>query len=214
VRIFYCENLKSLNLNRTELLEIDKYVEEVNLKDLVSLSTLIIPTNKNIKEFPESLVNLTELDCSNSNIKFIPESFVKLNTLKINITKIKAIPNFRNLKYLECNSSEIDRIENFQNLKTIHCMYSNVSRIFNIPNLEFLNCHSCKNLISIPNNNYKTIIKNDCYWLNVKKETLLYLFKKIRNRKMRMIYNRIYENYESTNILDRNIFRITNDFYC
>ena len=77
-----------------------------------------------ITEIPNTLTNLTSLNCSSTNITEIPNTLTHLTTLWCYSTKITEIPNIlTHLTNLNCSYTKITEIPNtLTNLTNLYCV--------------------------------------------------------------------------------------------
>ena len=141
------------NLNNIKYLNFNKNNYTSNLNFCEPLLYLYCE-NTNIREIPESLNCLEELNCNNcKNLIKIPE-IKTLKKLYCGETKISEIPETLNcLEELYCSYCDnLRKIPEIKTLKKLVCSTTNISEIpETLDCLEELNCSFCLNLIKIPN---------------------------------------------------------------
>jgi Leucine-rich repeat (LRR) protein len=117
-----------------------------------SLAELNCQGCSTITEIPDTLTNLTTLNCSNTNVTTIPDTLTNLTTLYCGGTTVTTIPDtLTNLTTLDCWDTKVTTIpDTLTNFTTLYCSSTNVTTIPDtLTNLTTLSC-SWTNVTTIP----------------------------------------------------------------
>jgi hypothetical protein len=127
-----------------------QYIKKM-IKNMRKIEKLDISENNDLKELPDKLTGLIELNCcSSSCFEKLPNKMDKLKWLDVSFTNVKSIPyNLKCLSFLDINGSgRIDDLhENLYNLERLYCSETNLRQLpNNFKKLKYLECDSCPNL--------------------------------------------------------------------
>ena len=185
------KNLQILNCSHNEL---------TSLPDLTIFKNLQILNcyNNKLTSLPSLPQNLKTIHCSYNQLTSLPD-LTKFDNLKIlycennQLTSLPSLP--KNLEGLFCTNNQLTSFPNLpQNLKTLHCSNNHIYKIV-----------GSNNFFQIKQNIKIVINFRQLYFcLKFKKQLRDWLWKKVREPKIKKIYNPIYlvENLNEEEDLD------------
>ena len=198
---------------------IDISVEGIkSLPDLTRFKNLevLVCSNNQLTLLPTLPQNLQILICDNNqltSLPTLPQNLKELNCYNNKLTSLPTLP--QNLQELYCSYNKLTSLPTLpQNLKTLYCSSNKLNLLSTLPqNLEIFNCVNnpiyeivqSNTLIKIKQkiqilNNFRHLY----YCLKFKKQLRKWLWEKVREPKIKKLYNPIYliENLGDEDDLD------------
>ena len=130
--------------------------------------------------------DISTLDISSKNIEYLPDltRFKNLKTLKCSNNQLTSLPTLpQNLKELYCDSNKLTSLPTLpQNLQYLYCSNNSIYEIVNNDSLITIK----QNIQTL--NNFRHLY----YCLKLKKPLKKWLWEKVREPKIKKIYNPMY----------------------
>jgi Leucine-rich repeat (LRR) protein len=185
------KHLQYINCSHNEL---------TSLPDLTIFKNLQILNcfNNKLTSLPCLPQNIKSIQCAYNKLTSLPDltTFNNLKTLYCENNQLTSLPSLpQNLEGLYCSSNELTYFPNLpQNLKTLHCSNNHIYKIVGSNNF-----FQIKQNIQILNN-----FRHLYYCLKFKKQLREWLWEKVREPKIIIMYNPIYlvENLHEEDDLD------------
>jgi Leucine-rich repeat (LRR) protein len=181
------KNLKILNCSVNQLTYLPTLPQ--NLK-------ILYCSNNQLTSLPTLPQNLTELNCYNNKLTSLPTLPQNLKILYCSNNQLTSLPTLpQNLDYLDCSYNKLTVLPTLpQNLETLHCYNNPISEIVN--NSSFIKIK--QNIQTL--NNFRHLY----YCLQFKEQLRKWLWEKVRESKIKKLYNPIYllENLGEEDELD------------
>jgi Leucine-rich repeat (LRR) protein len=206
------------DLTRFKNLE-ELYCHNIQLTSLPTLPQnlkILYCSNNELTLLPTLPQNLKTLYCHNNKLTSLPTLPQNLKTLFCYSNKLTSLPNLpKNLEILDCSENEITLLSSLpKTLRTLYCSDNQLTLLPTLPqNLEILDCYD-NPICEIVNNNSLIKIKQNMrilnnfrhlyYCLQFKKQLRKWLWEKVREPKIKKLYNPIYliENLGDEDDLD------------
>ena len=205
------QNLQGLNCSNNKLTSLP-YLPQ-------SLKILYCSDNE-LTSLPDltKLENLQLLNCYNNKLTTLPSLPQSLKTLHCSYNKLTTLPDltiFQNLKTIHCDNNKLTSLFSLpQNLEGLYCSHNELTTLPSLPqNLKTLHCFN-NHIYKIVDSNSLFQIKQNIqivnnfrqlyYCLKFKKHLREWLWKKVREPKIKKLYNPIYlvENLHEYDDLD------------